>query len=161
MKRAFLFGGVPVIAGIALIVSWVLANQAASPGNDFTQVLATIETAKVQPGAVEVGYRYEVGGHEYRNPNGRLTAKSGADRYVPGARVIVYVNPAVPSESFLERSTAAPSPQNVIVGVVLIAIGIPLGIYFAREQRSHSKPRRKTANQPMSRLKPPPSVPRR
>lgn len=160
MKRVFLFGGVPVIAGIALIVVWALADKAATPGSGFTQVLATIETAKVQPGAVDIGYRYEVDGREYRNPNGRLTAKSGANRYVPGARVIVYVNPAVPSESFLERSTAAPSPQNLIAGVVLIVIGLPLAIYFLRNQRSHAKPVRK-ATQPMSRLKPPPSVPRR
>jgi hypothetical protein len=160
MKRAFLFGGVPVIAGIALIVVWALANNAASPGSSFTQVLATIETAKVQPGAVDLAYRYELGGREYRNPNGRLTAKSGADRYVPGARVIVYVNPAVPSESFLERSTPAPSPQNLNVGVVLIVIGLPLGIYFLRDKRSQPKPPRK-ATGTMSRLKPPPSVPRR
>ena len=161
MKRVFLFGGVPVIAGIALIVVWASANQATAPGNGFTQVLATIETVKVQPGAVDLAYRYEVGGREYRNPNGRLTAKSGADRYVPGARVLVYVNPAVPSESFLERSTAAPSPQNLIAGVVLIVIGLPLAIYFLREKRPDSKPARKAATQPMSRLKPPPSIRRR
>ncbi|HEV7237762.1 MAG TPA: DUF3592 domain-containing protein [Thermoanaerobaculia bacterium] len=160
MKKALLFGGVPVIAGIVLIVVWALANAAAPTGKGHAQVLATIEKATAQAGAIEVAYRYEYGGREYRNPHGRISGSSGANRYAPGRRVIAYVNPKVPSESFLERS-AAPPQNGLIAGVVLIAVGIPLFIYFLREKKRKRKPLRKvTRSTTMSRLKPPPSVPR-
>ena len=159
MKRALLFGGLPVIAGIALIGFWASTNAAASRESDRAQVLATIETASVQPGAVDLGYRYEFGGKEYRNPHGRLTVTSGANRYVAGRKVIAYVNPTTPSDSYLERS-AAPSQQGLIAGVVLIVIGLPIGIYLLRDRSPRPK-RARTAARPMSRLKPPPSIPRR
>ena len=73
MKRALLFGGVPVIAGIALIAMWWMASQAASRGTDWTQVAATIESANVRPGGVDIAYRYQFSGSEHRNPSGHPT----------------------------------------------------------------------------------------
>jgi hypothetical protein len=174
MKRALLFGGVPVLAGIALIVMWALADQKASRGNDWTQVLATIETATAQPGAVDIAYQYQYGGRQYRNPAGRLTltAASGnaAARYAKGRQVLAYVNPAAPSESILEPHPR-PSNVNLLAGIVLLIIGLPVGAYLLREKhprgpavrgraRAPKKPVRKPSK-PLARLKPPPSAPRK
>lgn len=178
MKRALLFGGVPAIAGIALIVIWAMADKAATRGNDWTQVLATIESAKVQPGAVDIAYRYESGGRPYRNPAGHLTIRDGSKpdaRYAAGRQILAYVNPATPSESILEPAPR-PSSVNIIAGIVLIIIGLPLGFYFLREKQPQFRGRRKPVrkmtkpgtpskpsnpgkpvSKPSSRLKPPPS----
>jgi hypothetical protein len=175
MKRALLFGGVPAIVGIALIVIWAMADNAASRGNDWTQVLATIESAKVQPGAVDIAYRYEYGGRPYRNPAGHLTIRGGAKpdaRYAAGRQILTYVNPATPSESILEPAPR-PSSVNIIAGVVLLIIGIPLAIFLLREKQPQFRGRRKPVRKmtkpgtpsksgkpttkSMSRLKPPPS----
>jgi hypothetical protein len=170
MKRALLFCGVPMIAGVALIVAWALMDQAASRGNDWTQVVGTIETANVRLGAVDIAYRYEYGGRPHRNPAGRLTLRgsskpgSAAARYTPGRQILAYVNPAAPAESLLEPRPR-PSNMNLMVGVVLMIISLPLGTYFLRAKQPTSRPRNgkpvRTPSKPMSRLKPPPSVPRK
>ena len=163
MKRALLFGGVPVIAGIALIVTWVLANEAASRGTDWTQVVATIETASVRPRAADIAYRYQVRGSAHRNPAGRLTLRDGsagkaAARLAPGQEILAYVNPQAPGESFLEPRPA-PSNVTLLAGTVLVIMGLPLVVFLAR-QKSQRTPARKPSR-PMSRLKPPPSIPRK
>lgn len=159
MKRALLFGGVPVIAGIALIVMWSMAVQAASRGTDWTQVVATIESANVRPGAADVAYRYQFGGGEYRNPSGTLTlrgdANSAAARLKTGASVLAYVNPKAPAESILEPRPA-PSNVNLIAGIVLIIMGLPIIVFLAR-QKPQKRKRVRKPTKPMSRLKPPPS----
>lgn len=183
MKRALLFGGVPAIAGIALIVMWAMADKAASRGNDWTQVLATIESANVQPGGIGIAYRYEYAGRPYRNPSGHLALREGAKpsaRYTAGGQILAYVNPDLPSESLLEP-TPRPSSVNMIVGIVLLIIGLPVGIYCLREKQpefrgrrrpvrkmtkpgtpskssSGSNPANKPVSKPSSRLKPPPST---
>lgn len=171
MKRALLFGGVPVVAGIVLIVMWAMADRDASRGHDWTQVLATVESANVQPGAVAVAYRYTFGGSEHRNPAGRLTLRDGASqssvaaRYAPGRQILTYVNPATPAESQLEPKPR-PSSINVITGMVLLIVGLPIATYFltvkqpAGAQKVAQKKVRKLAP-PMSRLKPPPPAPRK
>jgi len=172
MKRALLFGGVPVIAGIALIVLWALADAAASRGNDWTQVLATIESARAQEGALQIAYRYEHGGRQYRNPAGHLTLREGthagsiATRYAAGRQILAYVNPSAPPESILEPQPR-PSPVNLIAGVVLLIIGLPIGGYLflqkpARKNNNNkNRKRARKPSAPLSRLKPPPSVPRK
>ena len=164
MKRALLFGGVPVIAGIVLIAMWVVADKTASRGNDWTQVLGTIESATVRAGAVDIAYRYEFAGSQHRNPSGRLTlrgnaASSAAARYAPGRTILAYANPAAPAESILEPNPR-PSPINLIAGSVLAIMGLPIAIFFLRQKPSKRKPVRKPSR-PMSRLKPPPPVPRK
>lgn len=178
MKRALLFGGVPAIAGIVLIVMWAMADKAASRGNDWTQVLATIESANAQPGAIDIAYRYEYGGRSYRNPSGRLTLREGAKpsaRYTAGGQVLAYVNPATPSESLLEPKRR-PSSVNLIAGIVLLIMGIPVAIFLLRERQPQFRGRRRPVrkmtkpgtpskppskpsqpSRPSSRLKPPPS----
>jgi Protein of unknown function (DUF3592) len=174
MKRALLFGGVPVIAGLILIVTWYQANEAASRGGDWTQVLATIESATMQPDGADLGYRYEYGGRDYRNPSAHLTLRQGsreanAARYARGRQILTYVNPSAPAESMLEPSPR-PSSVNVILGVVLLIIGLPLGTYFLRgpsirggSGRRFAKKRKpiRKPTKPLARLKPPPSVPRK
>lgn len=177
MKRALLFGGVPVIAGLALILTWYQANEAASHGGDWTQVLATIESATLQPDGADLGFRYEHGGREYRNPSAHLTFRqearaANAARYARGRQILAYVNPNAPAESMLEPSPR-PSSVKVILGVVLLIIGLPLGTYFLRGPapgRPYGKkrrPLRKPAKpptkptRPLARLKPPPSIPRK
>lgn len=168
MKRALLFGGVPVIAGIALIVIWAMADQEASRGHDWTQVLATVESSKVQPGAVDVAYRYSFRGSEHRNPAGRLTLRDEssqsnvAARYAPGRPILTYVNPAAPAESQLEPRPR-PSPVHMIAGMVLLIIGLPVATYFltVRQPAVARKKKGRRPAPPMSRLKPPPSIPRK
>ena len=171
MKRALLFGGVPVIAGLALIALWMNADQAASRGNDWTQVIATIDSATAGADGVDVAYRYEYGGRQYRNPSGHLTiregSKSTAKRYTAGSEVLAYVNPASASESMLEP-LPRPGSAQLIAGIVLLIIGLPVGTYFLRERtrpptsRKKTRPAmRKPARRPMERLKPPPPAPRR
>ena len=167
MKRALLFGGVPVVAGIVVIVMWALADQEASRGNDWTQVIATIEKANVQPGAVDIAYRYTFGGSEHRNPAGRLTLREGsrqsnvAARYAPGRQILTYVNPAAPAESLLEPKPR-PSSIHIIAGVALLIIGLPLATYFltVKQPAAAQKKVRRPAP-PLSRLKPPPPAPRK
>ena len=178
MKRALLFGGVPVIAGIALIIMWAMANKTTTRGTGWTQVVATIESTKVQPGGVDIAYRYEYGGRPYRNPAGHLTLRAvsnPAARYAAGRQIVAYVNPATPSESILE-SAPRPSSVNLIAGVVLLLIGFPLGAYLLREKQQQFRPRGKPvrkptqpgtgtpskpgnpgSGRPSARLKPPPS----
>ncbi|MGZ5440363.1 MAG: DUF3592 domain-containing protein [Thermoanaerobaculia bacterium] len=166
MKRALLFGGVPVIAGIVIIVVWAIADTAASRGNGWTQVIARIETSTVQPGAVDIAYRYEVDGTEHRNPNGRVilrnpaSAARVAERYAAGRQVLAYVNPAKPSESFLEPP-ARPSSTNLMAGTVLVIVGVPIGIYFLRAKTGRKRKPVRRPSRPMSRLKPPPAIPRK
>lgn len=168
MKRALLFGGVPVLAGIALIVLWALADKEASRGNDWTQVVATIETATVRAGGIDIAYRYTAGGREHRNPAGHLTLRgnspSATTRYAAGKPVLAYVNPAAPAESLLEPKPR-PSSITLIAGIVLLIIGIPIGVFFLRPQNP-TRPRAKKApvrrpSKPLSRLKPPPPAPRK
>lgn len=166
MKRALLFGGVPVVAGILLIVLWSSASRQASRGADWMQVIATIEKATVEPGVVRLAYRYELGGVEHRNPDGQIRVRDAAaassvtERYAQGRQVLAYANPAAPSESFMERS-AQPSSWNLIAGVVLLIAGIPVGVYFLREKPPEPAKPVHTPSRPMSRLKPPPSIPRK
>jgi hypothetical protein len=168
MKRALLFGGVPVIAGIALIVMWAMADQEASRGHDWTQVLATVESTNVQPGAVDIAYRYNFGGREHRNPAGRLTLRDAASqsnvatRYAPGRQILTYVNPAAPAESQLEPK-ARPSTMNIIAGMVLLIIGLPIATYFltAKQPAVVARKKGREPAPPMSRLKPPPAAPRK
>lgn len=171
MKRALLFGGVPVLAGLALIALWMQADQAASRGNDWTQVIATIDTAAAQNDGVDVAYHYEYGGRQYRNPSGHLTLRNGAKnvakRYAKGSEVLAYVNPASASESMLEP-LPRPSSVQLIAGIVLLIIGLPIGTYFLRDRprttptRKKGRPApRKPTRRPMERLKPPPPAPRR
>lgn len=167
MKRALLFGGVPVIVGIALIVMWAMADQEASRGHDWTQVLATVESANVQPGAVDIAYRYEFRGSEHRNPAGRLTLRDAASqsnvatRYAPGRQILAYVNPAAPAESQLEPK-ARPSSIHIIAGMVLLIVGLPIATYFlTAKQPAVARKKGRRPAPPMSRLKPPPSAPRK
>jgi hypothetical protein len=168
MKRALLFGGVPVIAGLALIILWLQADKAASRGGDWTQVLATIESATLQSDRADIAYRYEYGGRDYRNPSAHLTLRQGssptnAARYARGRQILAYVNPSVPAESMLEPSPR-PSSVNVIAGVVLIIIGLPVGTYLLRGKPSiRGKKRRpiRKPSKPLARLKPPPPAPRK
>jgi hypothetical protein len=112
MKRALLFGGVSVIAGIALIVMWAVSDQAASRGNDWTQVIATIESAHPQEGGLHISYRYEYASGQHRNPEGHLTIPEGARpgsitaRYAAGRQVLAYVNPSAPAESISSSGPA-------------------------------------------------------
>jgi hypothetical protein len=172
MKRALLFGGVPVIAGLALIALWLQADQAASRGNDWTQVIATVESSTAQPDGLDLAYNYDYGGRQYRNPSGHLTirqgAKSSAKRYTAGREVLAYVNPTSASESLLEP-LPRPSSANLIAGIVLLIIGLPVATYFLRARpttfvrsRNKRKPVRKPpTRRPMERLKPPPRAPRK
>jgi hypothetical protein len=168
MKRALLFGGVPAIAGLALILLWLQADKAASRGGDWSQVLATIESSTLQPDGADIAYRYEYGSRDYRNPSGHLTLRQGsspanAARYARGRQILAYVNPSAPAESMLEPSPR-PSSFNVIAGVVLLIIGLPVGTYLLRGKPSmQSKKRRpvRRPSKPLARLKPPPPAPRK
>ncbi len=166
MKRALLFGGVPVIAGIVLIVAWAIADRSASRGDRWTQVIATIEASKVQPDALDVAYRYEVGGTEHRNPSGRITIREGSDasrvaeRYAAGRQVLAYVNPSKPSESYLEPP-ARPSSRNLLLGLVLMIVGLPIGFYLLRATTVRKRKPVRRPGRPMSRLKPPPPISRK
>lgn len=165
MKKAILFGGLPVIAGIALIVMWWRGNGVASRGADWLQVPATIETVRAEPQQTVVAYKYEVAGREYHNPNGRVSAR-GNPRFAPGAKILAYANPKAPAESLLERSPA-PSSMPMIAGLVLMIIGFPVSFFFLRENARKPAVVKHTTHSgtgsgrsSISRLKAPPSIPR-
>lgn len=173
MKRALLFGGVPVIAGLVLIALWIQGDQAAGRGNDWTQVIATVDSSAAQADGMEIAYHYDFGGRQYRNPSGHLTirqdSKRVASRFAKGREVLAYVNPTTPSESMLEPQPR-PSPTQLIVGIVLLIIGLPVGTFFLRDKPGRTKGRRrkkpsappaKRPSRPMERLKPPPPMPRK
>ena len=161
MKKAVLVGGPLIIAGIVLIVVWWLGHNTASRGADWLQVPATIETVRAEPTGTVVGYRYEVAGREYHNPNGRVAANT---RFAPGTKILAYANPSAPAESLLER-TPAPSSLLMLAGTFLLIVGLPVSAFFLREKPSQPAAVKRTTHSgsgrsSISRLKPPPSIPR-
>lgn len=173
-----------LIAGIVVLALYGAAHAEASSGNDWTQQIGTIE--KDAP----LAYRYDVDGRTYRS--GRVTfgdaavneERARALAYKTGQRVLVYVNPADPSEAVLELGRRPTSWVQPLAGGLLILIGVALGVYHFAMQRPAAAHPRKTSpgdttlarrsapivrtgdttsrrTPPLSRLKPPPTVKRK
>lgn len=157
-----------LIAGAVCLALYAGGQASASRGRDWTQRLGTIE--RVTPEAVT--YRYEVDERPHTMTDDR--AQSG--RYRQGQRVVIYVNPSNHAESLLELGRR-PNPWTGAAGAVLLLIGAGVGAYAltlprmpsqaanasdapARTPTPPAKPARGSAP-PLSRLRPPPSIPRR
>jgi len=161
-----------VLAGIAAIATAVAANERASGKGKWVQTLATIERVDAQ----SVAYRYTSGGRAHTSNAPLLPA----DRYSPGRKALIYVNPADPAQSLL-RLPARPPQWPMMAGTVAVVIGASLAFYFwrAATPRFASKPDRfsgtatgrrqvknpgppvRKAAPPLSRLRPPPQVVRK
>ena len=151
-----------LVVAIALAFLHFRAHASASRGRTWPQRLATIERSEAP-----VTYRYEDGGRTLRASD----AKATAGRYRVGQRVIAYVNPANPAEALLEFHRQPGMALLVSAGFALLfALGFGVyallhtfapGIVNRRSNASARKPApapRKAA--PMSRLRPPPAIPR-
>lgn len=157
-----------LIAGAVFLALYGSGQASASRGRDWTQKLGTVD--RVTPQAVT--YRYET------NERPHTATDNGAEarRYRQGQRVVVYVNPANPAESLLEFGRR-PSPWTAAAGAALLLIGVALGGYALTLGRSvrpvvigDDTLRRAPLPQgnvargsapPLSRLRPPPSIPRK
>jgi hypothetical protein len=163
MKKAvtFVVPAILVLFGLTLMASYLLAVKSASRSNQWTQTRATIE--KVAAGTSEpldVIYRYEVAGHEYRSTLVTLGTISKSDvpsrlqRYTVGRTVLIYVNPTNPAEAVLELGQH-PGNWRLLAGWFFIYLGIATAIVlWWRNKRSLQK-RVRRPGRPMSRLKPP------
>lgn len=157
-----------LIAGAVCLALYVVGQASASRGRDWTQKLGTID--RVTPEAVT--YRYEVDERAHTVTDDR--AQSG--RYRQGQRVVIYVNPENPADSLLELGRR-PNPWTGAAAAVLLLIGAGVGAYAltlrktpgpaanasdapARTPTPPAKGARGSAP-PLSRLRPPPSIPRR
>lgn len=170
MKRLLLFAGpaLLVVIGLVLVVSHALAGQAAARSDGWKQARGTIERVGRGKGQrlLDVSYRYVFGGREYRSERvtyGSLSKKdlpSRLRRYRAGRTVLIYVNPANPSEAVLELGRRPAQWPSITGGLAMFA-GIVLSLGFWRIQigNPQRKKIKKTAR-PMSRLKPPPAIKR-
>ena len=164
MQRKFvasLSAGCLVVA-IALAVFHFRAQASASRGRSWPQRLATIERSEVP-----VTYRYEEGGRTLRASD----AKAPAGRYRVGQRVIAYVNPSNPAEALIQFQRQ-PGMALLISAVFALLFAVGFGVYailhaFApglvnrRSKAGVRKPAPKAHKAaPMSRLRPPPAIPR-
>lgn len=157
-----------VISGLGLLVSMAVAQRIAVRTQNWTQAIGRIETVTLLNGAVDVTYRYDAAGPSRAASRGTLTVRNSPSevalhtRYAPGRSVLIYVNPADPTDSVLEHP-ARPSHLPLYGAAILIASGIALarfpGRAHSRAKVSAAKPVR-PASAPMSRLRPPPSVKR-
>lgn len=157
-----------LIAGAVFLALYGGGQASASRGRDWTQKLGTID--QVAPEGVT--YRYEANERAHTMTDKR--AQSG--RYRQGQRVVIYVNPANPAESLLELGRR-PDPWTAAAGAALLLIGAGLGGYALTLRRSAGSPASgndtatRTPNPasnavrgsapPLSRLRPPPSIPRK
>jgi len=155
-----------VVAGIAAIAGVFVANQAASGKGNWVQTLATIDRVESQ----SVAYHYTAGSR----PQAAVAPLLPNDRYAANSKVLIYVNPADPSESIL-RLPSRPPQWPLLAGMLAVLFGASLALYFWRgpmpglaSQRARfigraqkvKNPARKAAP-PMSRLRPPPPVVRK
>lgn len=155
-----------LITGAVSIALYASGQASASRGRDWTQVLGTIDA--VTPEAVT--YRYEVNERAHTVTDNQ--AQSG--RYRQGQRVLIYVNPANPAESLLELGRR-PNPWTAAAGALFLLTAAALGGFALTlrksvgvtanangiGERTHpGKPARGNAP-PLSRLRPPPSIPRK
>lgn len=155
-----------VIAGVAAIASVSVANAAASGKGKWVQTLATVERVDAQSAA----YRYDSGGRTLSATAPLLPN----DRFVPGRKVLIYVNPADPAESLL-RLPARPPQAPMVGGLVAVIVGASLAIYLWRAAttpprltaqnaksfdttQKRKKLQAREPTRPLSRLRPPPQV---
>lgn len=157
-----------LIAGAVFLALYGSGQASASRGRDWTQKLGTID--RVTPEGVT--YRYEVNERAQTVTDNRAQA----GHYRQGQRVVIYVNPEKPAESLLEFGRR-PSPWTAAMGAALLLIGVGLGGYaltlgksappvasgddtLRRTPEPPGKMARGSAP-PLSRLRPPPSIPRK
>jgi uncharacterized protein DUF3592 len=164
MKKAvmFLVPAILVAIGIALIASYKVDATAAARSDGWTQARGTIE--KIAEGTernpIDVTFRYEFSGREYRANQvtlGKLTKKDVPSRlahYTVGRTVLIYVNPANPSEAVLELGKH-PARGPLVAGSNLIYLGIAVAVVLWWRGRQRTRRRVRRPGQPMSRPKPP------
>lgn len=154
--------------GAVFIALYASGQASASRGRDWTQQIGSIEA--VTPNGVT--YRYEVNGDSH------TATDEGAhsSRYRPGQRVVIYVNPADSAEALLEF-VPRPNPWTAATGAILFFSGAAVAGYVLTQRKAVSvtsdpddaalsapqpQPKMTRVNAPpLSRLRPPPSIPRR
>lgn len=157
-----------VVAGIAAIAGVYVQNEAASGKGKWVQTLATID--RVEPRSV--AYRYNSGGRAHASAAPLLPN----DRFAPGGKVLIYVNPADPRQSLLHLP-ARPPQGPMMAGMVAVIVGVSLALYVWRATKTPRRSARnakssldstqngkngaRKASPPMSRLRPPPQVVRK
>lgn len=163
MKKVVLFLAPAIIIaiGIAMIVSYKLDASAVSRSDGWNQERGTIEkisAGTVQP--IDVTFRYEVGGREYRSSRVSLGTLEQSDvparlkRYTVGRKVLVYVNPANPAEAVLELAKH-PARGPLLLGWNIIYLGVAVAIVLWWRSKPRKRKRVRRPGRPMSRLKPP------
>ncbi len=163
MKKAVLFlvPAIIIAVGIAYITSYKLDASAVSRSDGWNQERGTIE--KIGAGTsepIDVTFRYEVAGREYRSNRvslGKLEksdAPSRLRRYTVGRTVLIYVNPADPAEAVLELAKH-PARGPLLLGWNIIYLGIAVGIILWWRNKPRRRKRVRRPGQPTSRLKPP------
>ena len=155
-----------IVAGMAAIAGVYVKNEAASGKGKWEQTLATIDRVESQ----SVAYRYTSGGRALTSTAPLLPN----DRFAPGGKVLIYVNPADRAQSLL-RLPARPPQWPMVAGLVAVIVGAALAVYAWRATKTTppapvqnakssldstqkgKKPERKPSP-PLSRLRPPPQV---
>ncbi|HEX8410982.1 MAG TPA: DUF3592 domain-containing protein [Thermoanaerobaculia bacterium] len=153
-----------IVAGVVAIAGVYAANAAASGKGKWVQTLATIERVEPQ----SVAYRYNSGGRVHTSTAPLLPN----DRFAPGGKVLIYVNPADRAQSLL-RLPARPPQWPMVAGLVAVIVGVSLALYFWRATKTppaaaqsaksfdstqKGKTPQRIPSPPMSRLRPPPQV---
>jgi hypothetical protein len=147
------------VVAVGLAIVDLRARADAAVGRQWPQTVATIERA-TRP----VTYRFQFDGLTYTTTD----VHASPARYRVGQQVVVYVNPANPAQSLLERRRQPDWTMLMIAGGSLF-----LAVAFAAFGFLQSRPRYATSkrgtgtktpvprrHRPMERLRPPPSVPR-
>ena len=162
-KSVAALSAVCLIVALALALFHFRAQASASRGRKWPQRLATIEKNQVP-----VTYRFEEGGRTFRASDARATA----GRYRVGQRVIAYVNPANPAEALIEFHRQ-PGMSLLLSAGLAFLFGLGFGLYailqtlapgVVNKRSAKGAPKRGPATPhkaaPMSRLRPPPAIPR-
>jgi hypothetical protein len=154
-----------MIAGVALLTTFTIANQKAASSDHWSQAIGTI-TAGGGPGNA-VQYRYSAGGKDF-------SAKSLTHlrAYKTGQRLVIYFDPVNAADATLELGRR-PSNWTWVIGTFALLLGFVLALFFSRSPspaRSHNRrltkngktptPGKKTASRPMQRLRPPQGIDR-
>lgn len=154
-----------IVAGLAAIAGVYAKNEAASGKGKWEQTLATVDRVEAQ----SVAYRYTSGGRALTS----TAPLQPNDRFAPGGKVLIYVNPADRAQSLLHLP-ARPPQWPMVAGLVAVIVGASLALYFWRATKTPARPGAQTAKSfdstqkgkkaerkpspPLSRLRPPPQV---
>ncbi|MEO8378045.1 MAG: DUF3592 domain-containing protein [Acidobacteriota bacterium] len=147
---------------VALFISSGMASKQAARTSSWTQAEGTIDKVSgTSGGELAAGYDYE--GRQYRNEH--LAFSNRRDPFRVGQSVIVYVNPANPSESVVQH---APQPSDWLnAGGAISVVLAGILAFFLRRQATPRTSRRRPVQRkgapasvprkaaPMSRLRPP------